>query len=243
MLRPTNICMKRLLLVFLFLSPTLFAQIIQDPEPEKVYFSEALAMHLDDYNKKADLAYRFRDYDKAEQLFDSLTNNLLEGSYMNDFEFHTLARKNNTIRLSDFDKPVFLITYASWCVPGKGQIPALNKLANQFAGRIDFVVLFWDKKDKVEELSSQFNEQIKVVYVDETKNNGAYVVKQLKHSLGLPTCFLMTADKRIADIRRSVFPAFNAAEETAYRENYQQMEASIANNLINKYEDDYVGNE
>lgn len=59
----------------------------------------------------------------------------------------------------------------------------------------------------------------------------------------MPTCFLMTADKRIADIRRSIFPAFNTEEEVAYRENYKIMEESIANNLINKYEDDYVGNE
>ncbi len=234
--------MKRLLLFFVFIGPALFSQ--NNPSnSEKVYFSEALSIHLKDYNKKADLAYRFRDYDRADKLFDSLTNNLLEGSYMDNFQFNSIAKKTKTVQLSDFQKPVFLITYASWCVPGKGQIPALNKLATQFDGKIDFVVLFWDNQETAQQLSDQFNRNIHVVYVDETRNRGAYVVKQLKHSLGLPTCFLMTADKRIADIRRSIFPAFNTEEEVAYRENYKILEESIANNLINKYEDDYVGNE
>lgn len=234
--------MKRLLLLILLIGPALFSQ--NNPNiSDKVYFSEALSIHLKDYNKKADLAYRYRDYDRAEQLFDSLTNNLLEGSYMDDFQFNSLEKKEKTVQLSDFQKPVFLITYASWCVPGKGQIPALNKLASQFSGKIDFVVLFWDNKETAQKLSEQFIDKIKVVYVDETRNKGAYVVKQLKHSLGLPTCFLLNADMRIADIRRSVFPAFNTEEETAYRQNYKVMEESIANNLIDKYEDDYVGNE
>lgn len=207
---------------------------------DKQFFTEALFHHLADYNKKADIAYRFNDYEKGKQLFEEFTNDHLEGSYMDDFKFQSLRKRE--ISLYDYDKPVFLITYASWCIPSKGEIPALNELAKEYRGEIDFVILFWDKKETVKELADQFSSEISVVYVDESKNNGAYVVKQLKHSLGLPTCFLLSADKQIRDIRRSVFPPINTDDDTAYRENYIALETSISKNLIQDYDEVYADN-
>ncbi|MDX1542924.1 MAG: redoxin domain-containing protein [Christiangramia sp.] len=229
--------MKKLLLVLLFIGPSIFSQQnLQD----RTFFTEALFNHLSDYNKKADLAYRFNQYDKAKELFEDFTNNHLEGSYMDNFKFHNLKKKE--VQLYDYSKPVFLITYASWCVPGKGEIPALNELASQFKGKIDFVILFWDKREKAKELAEQFSSDISIVYVDETENNGAYVVRQLKHSLGLPTCFLLSDDKKIMEIRRSVFPSLNTDPDTAYRENFIALETSISKNLINEYEEVYAEN-
>lgn len=228
---PTISCMKRyLLFVFIILSPQLYSQ---QTNRDKVYFSQILSEHLNEYNRKANLAYRYRDYEKAEELFDSLTSNFLEGSYMDNFGFYNLKKKE--IHLYDFKKPVFLITYASWCIPGKGEIPALNKLAKEFKDQIDFVVLYWDTYSRTKEMAKQFDPAIKVVYVDETQNHGAYVVKQLKHSLGLPTCFLISGTKEITGIRRSVFPSMQTEEETAFIQNYMAMETSINNNLIKTY--------
>ena len=229
--------MKKLLLVFLFIGPTVFSQ--QELQ-KKTYFSEALYFHLSDYNRKADLAYRFNDYEKGKELFENFTSTHLEGSYMDNFRFRNLKKKE--VALYDYKKPVFLITYASWCVPSKGEIPAINELAQEYRNNIDFVVLFWDKREKVKELARNFSSNISVVYVDESANNGAYVVKQLKHSLGLPTCFLLSGDKKIMDIRRSVFPPLQTEEETAYRENYIALETSISKNLVNAYEEVYVDN-
>ncbi|MCB7479910.1 TlpA family protein disulfide reductase [Christiangramia sediminis] len=230
--------MKKLLLVFLFIGPTVFSQ--QEDLQEKSFFSQELYMHLSDYNRKADLAYRFKDYDKAKELFENFTSDHLEGSYMDDFKFQSLKKKE--VNLYDYKKPVFLITYASWCIPSKGEVPAINELASEYKDKIDFVVLFWDKKDKVKKLAEKFSSNISIVYVDESKNKGAYVVKQLKHSLGLPTCFLLDKDKRITDIRRSVFPPMQTDEETAYRENYIALETSISQNLVNEYEEVYADN-
>lgn len=229
--------MKKLLLVFLFIGPTVFSQ--QELQ-EKTYFSEALYFHLSDYNRKADLAYRFNDYEKGKELFENFTSTHLEGSYMDNFKFRNLKKKE--VALYDFKNPVFLITYASWCVPSKGEIPAINELAKTYKSEIDFVVLFWDKRDKARELAEKFSSNISVVYVDESQNNGAYVVKQLKHSLGLPTCFLISGDKKIMDIRRSVFPPLQTEEETAFRENYIALETSISKNLVNRYEGIYADN-
>ncbi|TBW28991.1 TlpA disulfide reductase family protein [Gramella sp. KN1008] len=229
--------MKKLLLVLLFIGPTVFSQQnLQD----RTFFSQVLFEHLSDYNKKADLAYRMNDYKKAKMLFEDFTNNQLEGSYMDNFKFSNLKKKQ--VELYDYEKPVFLITYSSWCIPSKGEIPALNDLAAQYKDQIDFVVLFWDTRDKAKEMARQFSSNISVVYVDERENNGAYVVKQLKHSLGLPTCFLLSDDKKIMEIRRSVFPALQTEPEKAYRENFIALETSISKNLINEYEEVYAEN-
>ncbi|MBT8296183.1 MAG: redoxin domain-containing protein [Gramella sp.] len=229
--------MKKLLLVFLLIGTTVFSQ--QDLQ-KKTYFSQALYFNLSDYNRKADIAYRFNDFEKGQELFEQFTSTYLEGSYMDNFKFRNL--KNKEVELYQFSKPVFLITYASWCIPAKGEIPALNKLAEEYKNQIDFVVLFWDKREKAKELAEKFSSKISIVYVDEKKNNGAYVVKQLKHSLGLPTCFLLSEDKKIMDIRRSIFPPLHTDEETAYRENYIALETSISKNLINAYEEVYADN-
>ncbi|MDX1761346.1 MAG: TlpA disulfide reductase family protein [Christiangramia sp.] len=229
--------MKKLLLVFLLIGPIVFSQ---QEQKEKTYFSEELYFHLSDYNKKADLAYRFNDYEKGKELFENFTTTHLEGSYMDNFKFRNLKKKE--VQLYDFKKPVFLITYASWCIPSKGEVPALNELAKEYKDKVDFVILFWDKRDKVKELSENFSSDISIVYVDERQNNGAYVVKQLKHSLGLPTCFLLSGTKKIMDIRRSVFPPLQTEEETAYRENYIALETSISKNLVNSYNEVYADN-
>ena len=229
--------MKKLLLVLIFISPSVFSQ--QELQ-DRTFFSDALFQHLSDYNKKADLAYRFNDYEKGRELFEDFTNNHLEGSYMDNFKFKNLRKKE--VSLYDYEKPVFLITYASWCVPSKGEIPALNELAKQYKDKIDFVILFWDKRSTAKELAKQFSKDISVVYVDESENHGAYVVKQLKHSLGLPTCFLLSGNKKIMDIKRSVFPPLHTESETAYRENFIALETTISKNLINQYEEVYAEN-
>lgn len=229
--------MKKLVLVLFFISPIVFSQ--QDSQ-DRIFFSQALAENLSDYNKKADRAYRFGDYEKGKELFREFTNTKLEGTYMDNVSFKNLKRKE--LRLYQFENPVFLITYASWCIPGKGEIPALNDLAEQYSGKIDFVVLFWDRREKARELAEQFGSHISLVYVDETENQGAYSVKLLKHSLGLPTCFLLSEEKEIMEIRRSVFPSLQTDSEQAYRQNFIALETAINKNLVKEIEGIYAEN-
>ena len=176
------------------------------------------------------MAYQHRDYAEAERLFDSLVNSCLSGSTMDNFKFRDLHQKD--VHLYEYEKPVYLITYASWCVPGKGEIPALNELARKYSEKVDFVVLFWDDYKTVRKEARKFSDDISVVYVDETQNGGAYVVKELKHSLGLPTCFLLSAEKKVMDIRRSLFLPYQLPKEESIDKNYQVMEDAIAQYLI-----------
>jgi thiol-disulfide isomerase/thioredoxin len=220
--------MLRFLLLFLilyFTQPSFGQQ-----EEDKIFFSEALSQNLPNYEKKAKKAYELRDYNRGRELFDSLVKFDLNESYMDNFKFNQLNSKK--INFYDFKKPIYLITYSSWCVASEGEIPALNQLASKYHDKIDFVILFWDDKNTTKQMSKAYNENIKILYVDEMQNNDSYVIKQLKHSLGLPTTFLIDGNKKILDIRRGVTHSFEKSFEESFDLNYNAIYDGIANQLL-----------
>ena len=218
---------KLLLLIslLLFASPT-FAQ----QEETKTFFSDALSLHLPKYKTKAEKAYAHRDYAEGTRLFDSLVAYGLNGSYMDDFQFKQLNSKE--VSLYDFKKPVYLITYASWCVSTEGEVPAINELANKYSEEIDFVILFWDDQKTTKKMAKSYNKNVSILYVNELNNRDAHVVSQLKHSLGLPTTFLLDKDKKILDIRRGVTHSLNKSFEESFDLNYNSIYDGIANHLL-----------
>jgi thiol-disulfide isomerase/thioredoxin len=214
-----------LLSLLLFASPILAQQ-----EENNILFSEALTIHLPKYNSQAEKAYYRRDYKEANRLFDSLVEYGLNGSYMNNFQFKQLNSKE--ISLYEFQKPTYLITYASWCVSSEGEVPAINELANKYKEEIDFVILFWDDQKTTNKMAKSYNKNITVLYVNELNNNDAHVVSQLKHSLGLPTTFLLDKDKKILDVRRGVTHSLNKSFEESFDLNYNSIYDGIANHLL-----------
>ena len=199
-------------------------------EEKRIFFSESLSLYMPKYEKKSKKAYSRRDYDQGEELFDSLVEFKLNGSYMNNFKFNQL--NNKAITFYNFKKPVYLITESSWCVASEGEIPALNELANKYHDKIDFVILFWDDKRTTRQMAKAYNENIKILYVDEMQNHNSYVIRQLKHSLGLPTTFLIDGNKKILDIRRGVTHPFGKSFEESFDLNYNTIYDGIANQLL-----------
>lgn len=219
--------MRKLLLFFLtqILVVPLFAQ------QDQISFSEALTTHLPKYKKQADKAYRTENLKRADFLFDSLVKYGLKGSKMDNFKVQDLKKK--PVALDDFQKPVYLTTYASWIVPTEGEIPALNKLSEKYGDQVDFVMLFWDSHSTTKELAKKYNKNITVLYVDEMKNDSPYVIKMMKHSLGFPTSFLLNKDKNIIDIRRKVSHPFGIEFEKSFDLNYDSFTSAISLLLIN----------
>lgn len=216
---------KLLAILLIFTVQFTFSQ-----EEEKILFSDALTVHLPKYEKKAKEAYRYRNFERGENLFDSLVENHLKGSIMDNFQFNRL--KASSVSLYDFEKPVYLITYASWCITTEGEIPALNELAAKYHDKIDFVVLFWDTPKATKSAAKNYNKHIKILYVNELDNNDAFVVSQLKHSLGLPTVFLLNEKKEILDIRRGVSHSLQKSMEESIDMNYNSIYDGIANHLL-----------
>lgn len=201
-------------------------------EPTK--FSTALYLHLPKYKKQADKAYRVDDLSRAHFLFDSLVQFSLKGSRLDNFRVKNLKRKD--VYLKEFKNPIYLTTYASWIVPTEGEIPAINNLADKYAHEIDFIMLFWDKRQAIQQLSKKYSKNITILYVDELQNSHSAVIKMMKHSLGIPVSFVLDKDKVVVDITRKVSHPFGIEFEKSYNLNYNAVSKSISEILLTRSE-------
>lgn len=204
-------------LVFLFSS----AQ-----EDTKIPFSLAISAHIVKYNQKIDAAYKEKDLGRAGFLFDSLVNNHLKGTYMDDFTVNPL--KGEPITLNNFEKPIFLLSTALWCVPGIGEIPAFNDLAKRFHEQIDFVVLFWDAKNKLKDKIKEYNQHVQIVYIDEKTNQDSYIINKLKHALGFPMTYFMDEEKKILDIRKVVTHHSSETLANSYNIHFNSLSKAVS---------------
>ncbi|MBS7787446.1 redoxin domain-containing protein [Flavobacterium sp. CYK-55] len=167
---------------------------------ETVTFASAIKANLKKYNSQSDQAFERGDVDKASVLFDSLVQNHLVGSRFDDYALK--SAKGKKVRLSKIKKPIFLITYSSWCVMNKGEIQALNKLAHKYEDNLQIVVLFWDIKMDARKAAGPFTSKIKVCYAHESYRNDEAIVATLKHTLGFPTSYYLNQNLEVVDIKR-----------------------------------------
>lgn len=212
---------KKLLLLLLLISISSYSQ-----DGEKIPFSQAVQSNINEYIKKTETAFEFQNFKRAEFLFDSIINHVVKGSYLDNFEVN--KRNGKRTQLHQFEKPMVLLTASSWCVPGIGEIPALNAIAKKYHKDIDFVVLFWDNKKKTRKASKEYSRNIHIVYVDEIDNKSDNIVKTMKHSFGIPTTFLIDENKRIIDIRRGVIHGYHEEFDVSYKGNYNSFLSGVS---------------
>jgi thiol-disulfide isomerase/thioredoxin len=166
------------------------------------FFSDALRLNINKYNIASNIAFEKKDFVEGKRLFDSLVRYNLVGTKFDDFSLQTYNSK--AVKLNTINKPVYLITYASWCVLNDGDIPALNKLSKEYKNDVQIVVLFWDKKENIKKLAEKFDKEIKVCYADDRSNNDFPIIATLKHTLGLPTSYFLDENKKVVTIERIV---------------------------------------
>ena len=216
---------RKLLYLILLIS---FSALSQNIAPRNL-FSNVIGENIKKYTLN-------NDAERANFLFDSLINNVVNGSYLDNFKVRKLSGRKT--ELNDFEKPIFLMTYASWCTPGSGEIPALNDIVKKHHKEIDFVILFWDSKDKVKKASRDYSKHISIIYVDEKENTNDHLVETLKHSLGFPTSFFINSDKMIVDVRRGVLHHYNEDYSISFELNYNSFlnGISLLKNINNETE-------
>lgn len=207
---------KQLLVCFLLVWVHVYCQQLDNSKAALLSYN--LGISFKDYAIKSDRAYFEKDFDRADKLFDSLIKKVVNGSVFDNFKMHKLSGKR--IAFYTFKKPIFFMTYASWCTPGSGEIPALNEIANTHYKDIDFVILFWDKKKDVKKIAKQYSRKIHILYIDEKQNMDDNIIQTLKHTLGFPISFFIDANKKIVDVRRGVLHPYNEQYEISYELNY-----------------------
>ncbi|MEO5789090.1 MAG: hypothetical protein ACOH2D_09365 [Gelidibacter sp.] len=190
--------MKKLLVILLFAYlPLLYAQ------EEKVYFDDALALHLRKFNNKSDLAIRNSMPNEVDTIFNSLVNNHLKNTYVSDLKLKKVS--GGYLQTDKIDKPFLLITKNSAIIQTKEEIQTINTIANNYQGVVEIIVIYWDKLNIAKKNTKDYNKNVTVVYADERYNNSNRALSVYKHSFGVPTCFYINKDKQIFDIDRKFF--------------------------------------
>ena len=164
-------------------------------------FSESVKANFKKYVSLSNKAYTNKNFQHAESLFDSLVENSLAGTHFDDFSFKRLGKSR--IQLSKIDKPILLITYSSWCIMGKGEIPALNKIANEYKEKMQIVVVFWNKKCDMKKIARNFDNDIMVCYANESEQKDLKTISLLKKTFGFPTSYLIDENMELVDIQKN----------------------------------------
>lgn len=216
------------IIAFYLLSYTVHAQ-----DSLHTLFSYNLHKNIRPYIKNSNAAYERGNIQLGKTLFDSLVHNHLIGTKFDNFSFKRVHKKR--LHLNAIKKPVYLLTYSSWCVPSKGEIPALNKLAKKYEKDIKIVVVFWDRRHDMKKIAQKFSWRIEVCYAHETYNRDCYLVSTLKHTLGIPTTFLIDEGMNLIDIRRgSINPGPKISYADSFTQNYNHFFDGISALLINE---------
>lgn len=189
--------MKKFYILFLILSVTANAS----STDTIAVFSESVKANFNKYVSLSNKAYNKKNYEKAESLFDSLVQNSLAGTHFDDFSFKRLGKSR--IQLSTIDKPILLITYSSWCIMGKGEIPALNNLAKDYKDKMQIVVVFWNMKKDMKKIARTFNNDIMVCYATDSEQKDRKAISYLKKTFGFPTSYLIDENMELLDIQKN----------------------------------------
>jgi thiol-disulfide isomerase/thioredoxin len=189
--------MKKIYILFLMISITANAS----SSDTIAVFSESVKANFKKYVSLSNKAYNKKNYEKAENLFDSLVQNSLAGTHFDDFSFKRLGKSR--IQLSKIDKPILLITYSSWCILGKGEIPALNQIAKEYKDKMQIVVVFWNKKNDMKKIARSFDNQIMVCYANDSEQKDSKAISYLKRTFGFPTSYLIDENMELVDINKN----------------------------------------
>lgn len=217
-------------MLFIFLSISVFSQ--DKKEIDSILFSESLAINHSEFERKSSLNFYRGNRKASERFFDSLVEQKLEGSILDNFKVHGLNQKINFIY--EFEKPMYLMSYASWCVPSNGELEALQILVEEHSDWMNFVLILWDKKEDAAKFARQFPNKIKVLYVNELDNTGARTIKIIKHKLGVPVSLTVSSNKIILNIRQNTQVHPSIEKELATKKCYEDIAGDIA--LLQQYE-------
>lgn len=199
------------------------------------FFSDAIDENVHLYRTNSQIANEKQDIERVNFLYDSLVNNCLKGTHFDNF-LVTKANGNLTY-FDNFEKPIYLKTISTWCEPNDSEAAAFNDVADEFNDLIDFVVLYWDPKFKMSEVSQKYNKNVTVIYVDETDNYSSNIVTSLKHSLGLPTILLMDQERTILDIQRGAIPKYTPPPSEGLKKYGTFNPGTTKDHFVNSYGD------
>lgn len=197
-------------------------------QEQKVYFDDAISEHLKSYNKQCDSAIYSNNREYVDVLFDSLNKTYLKGTLISRLRFKKIS--GGYLETDDIKSPILLITKKTCFVTHREEIKAINEIANQYKGKLEIVVLYWDPKRLVKKATKGYNRNVHIVYVNERDNNLDVTMSSIKNSFGVPSSFYITANKQLNNIDRKFY--LKNLKRSTKKEFYENTYKDITNLLL-----------
>ncbi|MDZ4148356.1 MAG: TlpA disulfide reductase family protein [Flavobacteriaceae bacterium] len=172
------------------------------------------------------------DSKKATKYADSIRMAIVD-SYIDNYDFVSVS--GTIYSTKKRTKPLFLQVTASWCAPCRAEIPALNKVAEKYSDKVDFVLLFWDDKESLEKFKDRFNNRIFLVPSEEKSHTYNVVnISGFNHMMSFPTNYLIDMNNRIIDYTGGGVIPNSTDEKNPYftdeatnKSNYDRLESDV----------------
>jgi hypothetical protein len=187
-------------------------------------FSFSIHKNINKFISTSNAAYKNKNIEEGKSLFDTLVVNHLKGKQFDNFTFKKFGSRN-PVALKEIKKPIFLITYASWCILSLGEISALNDMAFKYKDKAQFIVLYWDRRENLTKIVKDFSKDIQFCYAHDTYNDDTYLISTLKHTLGFPTTYLLDENLKVVNISRGGIvtpPVIVDPKDPNYKQKFEQ---------------------
>ena len=217
--------MRNLIITIAFL----FSFLLNGQNPGKVYYKDVADGCVKDLFYSLNDAIHEGDTTTAKELTNKLTNNCIKGKYLSKHTFKTLNKE--LLSTESISKPMVITIAAPWCPPCWSEIDALNALVDKYDDQMEFIVLFWDKKNKVKEMVPKYDKRIHLVaskkpYLENQENPN--YGNDFKHNLGVPNSYIIDKEKKIVNfLMGAVYPNKNINQEQANKKNIARLECAI----------------
>ena len=174
---------------------------------EKVFYKDVVDDCVENLNQQINQAWADKENEKAKKLFEQLINECIKGKYLSNYDFKDI--KKDIVSTDKIEKPILLLTSATWCAPCWGEIPTLNKLAKKYDGEIELIVLFWNKKKDLKKMAKKYDKRIHLIPSEnEPTDKSSIMISGFNHKLDYPAAYLIDKDKKIIDLTRgAAFPS------------------------------------
>jgi thiol-disulfide isomerase/thioredoxin len=164
----------------------------------------------------------------AGKTSEELIDKCIKDSYLLNYDFTT--DEGEVISTKNIKKPIVIIAAAGWSAPCHGQIPALNEIVDIYHNDVEFIMIFWDKKEKLGRFKDKVDSRVKLIPsrdIDKVAQ-GNLDISGFVHKLDYPTAYLIDKNKKFIDVKRgAAIPSKTVTREQANETNASELETFI----------------
>ena len=200
---------------------------------QEIYDDPIVLECIESINVRADSLQKIGEIIKSSQLKNSI-GVCIKGLSLEQLQFESVKAEH--ISLKEINTPVLLIISASWCESCMFEIPAINKIAEEYDEKIKVLVLFWDDKKFVEKMLDKFSPKVALIPSPNRsrKDNRKGEIAGFKHYLTYPTIYFLNQSKEITYLSSGAMVERKATElreaitkEEANQTNYEKIKSFV----------------